>query len=151
MKPYHKITLTYLAFGILWIVVTDTIAFLSSPHIHAFASVGLIKGWFYVLLSALVIFYLTRSAFRQHETASDEKTKIFHSTISGAHHVLLNYLNQMQLITMEAERVEGFDKDIVELSRTLSKEAAMELKRIGDIQDISSESINSEVYRDRRH
>lgn len=147
MRPYHKITLAYLLFGVIWILVTDTVAYYSAPHIQVFALVELVKGWFYVVLSSAVIFYLTREAFRQHDAASKEKAEIFHSTIRGAHHVLLNYLNQMQLVTLEAERVEGFDKDILKLSQTLSEEAALELRRIGEIQDISSEAINSEVFR----
>jgi hypothetical protein len=150
MRPYNKITLAYLMFGILWILVTDTAAYFYTHQIQAFAMVELIKGWFYVLLSSAVIFYLTREAFRQQDEASREKTEIFHSTIRGAHHVLINYLNQMQLVTLEAERVEGFDKDILKLSKTLSEEAASELRRIGEIRDISTQSINSEVYRDLR-
>lgn len=147
MQPYQKITLSYLTFGIIWILVTDTVAYFYTHQIQAFAMVELIKGWFYVLLSAAVIFYLTREAFRHQDEASREKAEIFHSTISGTHHVLMNYLNQMQLVTLEAERVEGFDKDILKLSQTLSQEAASELRRMGEIQDISSEAINSQVFR----
>lgn len=147
MRPYQKITLSYLTFGILWILVTDTVAYFYTHQIQAFAMVELIKGWFYVLLSAAVIFYLTREAFRQQDEATREKAEIFHSTISGAHHVLMNYLNQMQLVTLEAERVDGFDKDILKLSQTLSEEAASELRRMGEIRDISSEAINSQVFR----
>jgi len=134
-------------FGIIWILVTDTAAYFYIHQMQAFAMVELVKGWFYVLLSAVVIFYLTRETFRQQDAAVREKTEIFHATISGAHHVLLNYLNQMQLVTLEAERVEGFDKEILKLSKTLSEEASSELRRIGEIRDISSESITSEVFR----
>ncbi|MET0263652.1 MAG: hypothetical protein ABW223_12185, partial [Rariglobus sp.] len=88
-----------------------------------------------------------RYAVRQQEAANKEKVAIFHATIGGAHHVLLNYLNQMQLVTMEAERVDGFDKDILDLSKSLSDEAACELKHIGELKNISSESIDSEFYR----
>jgi len=150
MRLYQKVTLSYLLFGILWILITDIVAYVSTPHLHAFALVGLIKGWFYVLVSAVVIFILTRSAFRQHELANQEKLEIFRSTISGAHHVLLNYLNQMQLVTLEAEKHKDFDQNIVELSKSLSEQAAFELSRIGEIQHVSPDSINQVVYQDLR-
>ncbi|MBM3163613.1 MAG: hypothetical protein FJZ79_09990 [Chlorobi bacterium] len=140
----------YLLFGILWILVTDTAAYLFTHQIQIFAMVELVKGWFYVVLSSAVIFYLTREAFRQQDQASKEKANIFYSTIRGAHHVLLNYLNQMQLVTLEAERVEGFDADILKLAQTLSEEASSELRRMGEIRNISPEAIHSEFFRDRQ-
>ncbi|MBM3421976.1 MAG: hypothetical protein FJY09_01785 [Chlorobi bacterium] len=136
-------------FGILWILVTDTAAYLFTHQIQIFAMVELVKGWFYVVLSSAIIFFLTREAFRQQDQASKEKANIFYSTIRGTHHVLLNYLNQMQLVTLEAERVDGFDKDILKLSKTLAEEAASELRRLGEIKDISPEAIQAEVFRNQ--
>lgn len=150
MRLYQKVTLSYLSFGILWILVTDIIAFMATPHWHAFAVVGLIKGWFYVLVSATVIFFLTRAAYRQHEQATREKYEVYRSTMSGAHHVLMNYLNQMQLVTLEAESKKDFDPEILQLSKSLSEQAAFELKRMGEIKDITPDAIDDVVYQDLR-
>ncbi|WP_200271482.1 hypothetical protein [Luteolibacter pohnpeiensis] len=147
MKTYWKITLTYLIFGISWILITDLIAFGFSPDNKMFALVEVLKGWFYVFLSAAVIFYLTRNAFFKQAAAHEEKFAIYQNTIRGVHHIFLNYLNQMQLMTLEAERFPDFDSEALELSKSASAEAAEELMKLGEIEKISPENIESFVFR----
>ena len=148
MKPYWKVTLWYVGFGILWIFLSDKAIEAFSPNTQILTFLQTVKGWFYVLISGLLIFYLTKKAFDEHLTKDREKFSVFRKTIEGVHHILLNYLNQMQLVTMEAERSKDFDKEIITLSKDLSEKATEELMKLNEIDPITSDHIDSVVYRD---
>ncbi len=61
-----RITIIYLIVGSLWILLSDNLVqklFKDSPE--AILTISLIKGWFYVLVTALMIFSLTFAALRR--------------------------------------------------------------------------------------
>lgn len=147
MKPYLGVTLGYLAFGIAWILTSDHIASIVAGSLQDLAYFQTIKGLLYVCLSALLICCLTRRAFQRQTLLHREKEAVFRKTIEGSHHILLNYLNQMQLVTLEAERCAGFDQSTLKLARDVSQHANAELQRLQEIKQVSAERIDSVVYR----
>jgi hypothetical protein len=147
LKPYWRVTLWYLAFGVAWIFFTDCLVGSVAQDVRALTGYQTLKGWFFVGLSALLIFQITRTAFRRHEAHEREKMRVYRKTVEGVHHILLNYLNQMQLMTMEAERCKDFDAGTVQLAREASDEAAAELKKLGELETITAEDIHATVYR----
>lgn len=149
-KPYRKITLAYLFFGIFWILLTDQLAFLFAQSNESIAMIQTVKGWVFVFLSGWLIHYLSRKAFIEQKMVAAEKLLAHRSTISGVQHIFLNYLNQMQLITLEAEKCDDFDPELVQLSQSLSKKASEELNKLEKIEKASPELIDSVVYRDIR-
>jgi len=138
--------LSYLAFGITWILISDLLTFLLAQGIETIAMIEVIKGWCFVFVSAALIFYLCRKAYRNQQAVTLEKLKTHHSTISGVQHILFNYLNQMQLFTMEAEACKDFDPDIIELTKQLGKEATEELNKLSQIEDLCPEAIEDTLY-----
>ncbi len=150
MKPYLRVTLGYLAFGITWILASDHVATVIAGSLHDLASFQTFKGLLYVGLSALLIWWLTRQAFKVHAAQQREKAAVFHKTIEGSHHILLNYLNQMQLMTEEAEKCPGFDPQTLKLTRDASARAKAELQRLVEIENVTAEHIDSVVYREIR-
>jgi len=148
MKPYLKITLWYLGFGILWIFISDRVTGALARDTEVLTLFQTIKGWIYVLISGLLIFYLTRKAHNEHLVKDREKFAVFKKTVESVHHILLNYLNQMQLVTLEAERSKDFDKRVIVLSKDISEKATRELMKLHTIEIITSEHIDSVVYRD---
>jgi hypothetical protein len=150
MKPYLKVTIGYLAFGLIWIIFSDRLLKGLAADIHNLTLFQTVKGCVYVLLSTLLIYFLTKRAFEGQIAQEKEKLVIFKKTVSGVHHILLNYLNQMQLVTMEAERCADFDPETVALSKKISDHAAKELVKLSEIEVVDSEHIDSVVFRDSR-
>lgn len=148
MKPYWKPTVCYILFGIIWIFASDRALELFSDDSTVLTFLQTIKGWLFVIASSLLIFGLTRRAFKQQADNEQARLELFEKTIEGAHHILLNYLNQMQLVTLEAEGSEDFDKKILAISRESSARAAEELEKLARIERITAEQIHAVVYGD---
>lgn len=150
MKSYLRITLSYLVFGVLWIFASDRLVELIAGDLRDVAYFQTLKGLTFVMLSALLISTLTRETLRKLREHQQEKDAIFHKTLEGSHHILLNYLNSMQLVTMEAEDCPGFSRETLKIAREASQQAEVELKRLNTITTITTEQIDSTIYRDLR-
>ncbi|MEX1118423.1 MAG: hypothetical protein WEB60_06465 [Terrimicrobiaceae bacterium] len=141
MKPYWKITLWYLLFGVLWILITDTLLLMLSPDSAFLTMLQSLKGCLYVLISALFIKQITQRAFQKQEAQVKERHRVFLETVAASNHILRNYLNQMQLVTEEAESCHEFDKATVKLAHAISKDAEAQLYKLGELSNLSSEEI----------
>jgi len=150
MKPYWKVTLWYIGFGVLWIFFSDKVTAALAANIQILTFLQTLKGWFFVLVSGVLIFHLTKRAFNDALANDREKHSVFRKTVEGVYHILLNYLNQMQLVTMEAERSSDFDKDILILSKDVSEFALKELKKLDAIESVTSDQIESVMYQHLR-
>ncbi|MBD5780333.1 hypothetical protein IEN85_12600 [Pelagicoccus sp. NFK12] len=81
------------------------------------------------------------------KASEDTKRELFRSTVSASDHILLNYLNQMQMVRMEAEECEGFSREVLELSDQISKETVEELKSLENLNTGSAEDIDAFIER----
>lgn len=151
MKPYISVSLGYFAFGAIWILTSDHVVALTADNPQDLSYFQTFKGLVYVGLSTLLIYGLTRHAFHRQSVLHQEKEAIFRKTMEGTHHILLNYLNQMQLVTMEAEKCPGFEPRILQLAQTATNQAEVELKLLNNIEQITAEGIDSLVYRGIRN
>lgn len=147
-KDYVQIPLIYLIFGFLWIVFTDSLVHTlveSQEHLRTFQT---LKGWLFVFLSACVIFTLVCI---HHQIAARERAKrekVFHQTVSGSCHIILNYLNQMKLLTLEAENCSDFDPKLIEETEAISTRALNLLQELDRLEIIESEEIEALIYRE---
>ena len=148
MKPYWKVTLWYMGFSFVWIFLSDKAIALLTKDIQDLTFFQTMKGGFFVLISGWLIFCLTKRAFNDSLASDREKHSIFKKTVAGVYHILLNYLNQMQLVTMEAEKSKDFDRQILLLSKDISYTALKELRKLDDIESLTSDNIDSVVYHD---
>lgn len=64
-KSALKITIYYAIFGILWIAFSDKFLLAISGSQEAFYQISLYKGWLYVLLTAFLLFYLTKKSLQE--------------------------------------------------------------------------------------
>ena len=147
MKPYWKVTLWYLGFGVTWIFLSDKATAAVADNMQFMTFLQTIKGWCFVAVSATLIFHLTKKAFHEAVAQDREKLSVFKKTVQGVYHILLNYLNQMQLVTMEAERSRDFDRAVLLLSKDISATALQELMKLDKIDTITSDHIDSVVFR----
>lgn len=146
MKPYLRVTLAYAAFGIAWIVFSDRLVEQIAVSKEQAARVQTYKGALFVTLSSLLILWIARRAFEEQRRVEQEKLAVFNKTVEGSYHILLNYLNQMQLVTMEAEQCAGFDIKVLEAARTASDEATTELMKLREVQTVTAADIDAVIY-----
>ncbi|MFZ4774516.1 MAG: hypothetical protein ACOYM3_04090 [Terrimicrobiaceae bacterium] len=143
MKPYLRITLWYLLFGALWISVTDRLLGPVPTTVEAMTGWQTIKGWLYVLASGALVYFLAQSAQQIQEIAEQKRLKAFKRTVSQSHHILLNYLNQMELFFLEAERSADFDKNLVLLARRITDETAAAVRDLENQAEAAPEAVTA--------
>ena len=82
---------------------------------------------------------------QRNQKVEREKVKVYQAMIASAHHILNNFLNQMQLFKITAENTPGFDKDILAMYDMIMKEASDQIKELSSISEISETSIKEAV------
>lgn len=150
MSNAFKVTAAYATFGILWIVVTDHWLFRMTDQTDLLTLWQIGKGWLYVAGSSVLIYALTRIALRRQRQLEERRNAVFHKTVEASQHILRNYLNQMQLLRMEAERHPGFDRNALEVADRITEEARAALDRVQAVENISPEHIHEAVFEERR-
>jgi hypothetical protein len=147
MKTHCKITLLYLILGFAWILATDYLvaAFTEDPLYLTLLQSK--KGLIFVCLSALVLFFLGRREIKMAEAEERRRFEVFQSTVGGAHHILGNYLNQMNLVTLKAQRCQGFDREVLSIAKEITDDAKRELYHLGELKSINPMDIDDRVYR----
>jgi hypothetical protein len=146
MKPQWKVTLWYVLFGAIWIFATDRLVESLTDDEATALLLQTLKGWLYVALSGLLLFLVVKRAWDRYEAQEREKREIFLKTVEGAHHILLNYLHQMQLVTMEAEQCRDFDPKLLELAREISDAAATALAKLETVDRLSPREIHEAIH-----
>jgi len=147
LKPYQRIALLYLLAGVAWILFTDLALRALTQDAQVMTIYQTLKGWLFVALSTVFLFWLMRNAARKEERLQQEKREVFKKTVEGSYHILLNYLNQMQLVTFEAESCDDFDPKVIEMAKQISQDASDELKRLENLEWSHPDDIEAVVYR----
>ncbi len=146
IKAYDKIPLIYFAMGAIWIIVSDTIVALFSTVSSEVLLQQTLKGWFYVLVTTLLLRVLVRRHHMRLLAAALEREELYYKIVEGAHHILLNYLNSMQMVIDEADNCAGFDKSVVKASREISYQAAESIQALGELPEPTAESVLNLAY-----
>jgi hypothetical protein len=146
MRPYLRVALVYAVFGVLWVFFSDQLAGILADNASGMTQLQTMKGWVFVALSSVLVLTITRQAYKDQERIEREKLAIFKKTIEGSYHILLNYLNQMQVVTMEAEQCGSFDREVLRQAHAATKEAEAALKKLAEVQTITAEHIDAVIY-----
>ncbi len=147
IRTYLRTTLIYVIFGIVWIFTTDQILLAIVDDPLALTFYQMVKGWLFIFLSAALIFYLSWHAWKQQIRAEEERIRLFKKTLESSHHILLNYLNQMQILIIEAESCGGFDENVIRIAKDVSRKAKLELMKLEELESVTPETIHDTVYR----
>lgn len=105
------------------------------------------KGWLFVLLSSLLLFLLIRIHEKIHARQELKREQVFHKTVEGSCHIILNYFNQMKLLHLEAEKHPEFDQEVLLQSNQISDEAIGVLRELDALIDIEADQIEALIYR----
>ena len=101
-----------------------------------------------LIIPALIFFvFVVFDVLRRQkvQTIELEKVKIYRAMLSSAHHVLNNFLNQMQLFKFEAQNTPDFNPEVLQLYDQIMKEASMQIEALGYIDNIDEASILDSV------
>jgi HD-GYP domain-containing protein (c-di-GMP phosphodiesterase class II) len=83
LSPSLKIALVYLAFAVVWIVVTDRLVTWAIPDADAEAWFQTVKGLAFVVVSAGVLYVLTRRYLTRAERTSEQLREAYDQTLEG--------------------------------------------------------------------
>jgi len=96
----YKITLFYLLAGGLWILFSDRILFVLINDSTTLSEFQTYKGWFYVVVTAIILFYLVKNHLEKRRGLENE---------------LYNYQNQLeQMVDIRTEELESAIKNLKE-------------------------------------
>jgi len=85
---------------------------------------------------------------RKHIVYENKKvaSNIHQAMISASNHILNNFLNQVQMVKIEAERSQDFDKRYIQIYSDAFEESIDLINRLSSINEITSEAIEESVY-----
>lgn len=142
-----KIAAIYFALGFLWILFSDRLILLSGASAYTLTVLQTFKGWFYICVTALLLYFLIRKEVRKQNEVEErlikakqkaEESDLLKSAfLSNMSHEIRTPLNGIlgfcELMLDDSFSAE--DKKI--FARNLTKNGNDLLKLINDIMDIS--------------
>ena len=82
---------------------------------------------------------------RKEYSIEREKLKIYKAMLSSSHHILNNFLNQMQIFQITAEDTPGFDPDVLKRFNRIMKNTSEQIAELGAITIVDEKSIYRSV------
>jgi signal transduction histidine kinase len=76
----------------------------------------------------------------------EEKRRVFTSAVAASQHILNNFLNNMLYFQQQAQASRALDEKTLELLNTVIHDAADQLKKLGEISEISEKNIRDTIY-----
>ena len=142
-----KITMLYLALGFLWILFSDQFIYLTVKSADSITILQTYKGWFFVVITSVLLFYLIRKEIhkkeevekrlKQAKSKAEEADLLKSAFISNMSHEIRTPLNGIlgfcELILDDSFTTE--EKKV--FVKNLTKNGSDLLKLINDIMDIS--------------
>ncbi len=99
-----------------------------------------------VALVIILLFFQIDLLRNRHETAVEkEKVKIYRAMLFGMQHILNNFLQQMQLFKLTAEKTPGFDPEVLKLYDQVIVETLQQIQAVGNVGKIDDEDIRQSV------
>ncbi|KAF0149937.1 MAG: hypothetical protein FD143_2661 [Ignavibacteria bacterium] len=146
IKPYQRVTLSYLFFGIAWIFFSDRVLETFVVSATALTTLQTYKGWFFIAATSVMLYFLTRRMWNKIVEREIEKEAVFISTMRAVQHILNNFLNKMLFFKLVAEEKQALHEEIVAHYDSVINETSKQIKRLSSIKVISPEEIEKAAY-----
>ena len=125
LNPQQRIVLIYVVLGGLWIFLSDLFIEARFAEPGARATAQLVKGWGYVIVTGILLYFLIRHAVRRLESANQALVDTYDQTIRGLMAVLdlrhqesRNHTQRVTAMTVEFARLAGVSGEaLVHLGR----------------------------------
>lgn len=101
----------------------------------------------FVFPSLVIVIAIFSDALRRRRlnTIEFEKAKIYKAMITSVQHVMNNFLNQMQIFKMTADKTPGFDPRVLALYEVVIKDAMTQLHALSSVTRIDEQAIKTSV------
>ncbi len=147
---FKRYRLTWMGFVVAVLVGVLSNLFDLDPFdnlVHLFHSVEQYEiDEIFIAAVIFLIFLVTDLILRQRDQKVEmEKVKVYRAMLSSAHHILNNFLNQMQLFKMTADSTPGFDEDVLALYNSIIEEATQQIEALSNVSEISETAIQKSV------
>ncbi len=114
-----KISLIYFLAGCVWIFSSDAILEIFIPDMEKYAAFQTYKGWIFILVSAILLFFLLYKELTKRDIIESDLNKNLHEKrvlLNEVHHRVNNNLNSIiSLLYLENSKAESPDsKEIIE-------------------------------------
>ncbi|NOQ34278.1 MAG: hypothetical protein GQ569_00090 [Methylococcaceae bacterium] len=140
-----KITLLYAMFGFTWTFFSDRALELFVTNTKLLGEIQTLKGWFYVLVTSVLLYYLVNREYNKVLEKEQEKFEIFTATISAVQHILNNFLNKTLLFKLEAKKSADFNKEVLSLYGDVINDAAEQVKSLSSVSELTEKRIKESV------
>ena len=145
-----KYRLSLVGFTIAAVIFTISVIYDLDFFERFVASLNIMEAYeideFIIPLFILSIFVLLNLFKRKKEyKIKHEKLIIYKAMLSSSHHVLNNFLYQMEIFKMTAEETPGFDPDILKLYDEIIEKASQQINNLATIKTIDEASIVDSV------
>lgn len=144
-RPEFRVTLAYFLFGFFWILFSDSLVVYAIDDPQTQATVQLFKGWFYILITTVLLYFLVRANVRQIERHEEEKREIFVSTMQTMQHILNNFLNKAMYHKHQLEEEERPKDALLEEFEEVVFKTSEQIRTLGDIDEIHPNAIRSKM------
>jgi signal transduction histidine kinase len=148
LKQY-KYTLGGLFFSLIILLFGRAAHFFAegATPIHALPPDPHDRIMFLLVSSMLVLLgYCSDRSTRLLIAHKEEKLRIFSSAVGASQHILNNFLNNMLYFQQQARESRALDEKTLELLHTVINDAAGQLKKLGEISEISENKIRETIY-----
>ena len=99
----------YLVIGALWILFSDYALLLLTKNNHLlFQTLQTYKGWFFILITALLLFFLLRSQVRQMESTEEQYRLLADNALDIVYRVRRTPDTRFEYISPSVEQISGF-------------------------------------------
>lgn len=146
IKPYQRVTIIYLVFGVAWIFLSDNILETFVTSAAMLTTLQTYKGSFFVIITSTLLYFLTRRMWFKIEDRELEKEAIFISTMRAVQHILNNFLNKMLFFKLVAGEKQSLPQEIIEHYDNVIDETTKQIKKLSGIKEISPEEIERVAY-----
>ena len=146
IKPYQRVTLVYLVFGVAWIYLSDNILETFVTSAAMLTTIQTYKGSLFVIITSILLYFLTRRMWFKIEDRELEKEAIFISTMRAVQHILNNFLNKMLFFKLVAGEKQNLPQEIVEHYDNVIDETTKQIKKLSGIKEISPKEIERVAY-----
>ena len=147
MKTYKFRIIGLIIAAVYWIVESVIHLIVFNDESFEIIPSKINELWMRSLIVIIILIFSSYvdSYIRKIREKEKEKVDIYNAMLKSCHHIINNFLNQMQIVKMEAEECEGFDKDILDEYDAISDEATSLIKKLESVPHLSAKNIMTSV------
>ncbi len=145
-KHYCYIPAIYFVVSILYIYTSDKALLLLMHDENLLSVVSMSKGFIFVSITAILLYYLIKRALEKEVSKEKEKQRFLIANVGAMNHIMAKFVSKMAIIRSYAERRNDFDTDVLRLFDEIVTETKLEINRISEIENLSDSAIYEIIH-----